>query len=184
LTDLLARLERLDGRVRAASVALAFGGLLLLFLNALAVVADVLLRATLSAPIDRLSDVSSVIIFCAAASCLPAATASRTHITIGALDSVLSPRALEALKGVAAMVCAGVFGLIAWQVWLYALEMDQTNRRLSQIDIPVAPFWGFVAVCLLLNLLIQVFNVVRHLARATAVAAHGAEVPEAGAGLL
>lgn len=178
------QLERLDARVRAASVALAFGGLLLLFLNALAVVADVLLRATLSAPIDRLSDVSSVIVFCAAASCLPAATASRTHITIGALDSLLTPRALEALKGLAAAVCAGVFGLIAWQVWLYTLEMDQTNRRLSQIDVPVAPFWGFVTACLVLNLLIQLFNVVRHAARAVDEPAQGDEQAGTGTGML
>ncbi|MEO7244453.1 MAG: TRAP transporter small permease subunit [Rubrivivax sp.] len=182
---MLARLERVDARVRGVSVALAFSGLLLLFLNALAVVADVLLRAALSAPIDRLSDVSSVITFCAAASCLPAATASRMHITIGALDSVLSARALEALKGVAAIVCAVVFGLIAWQGWLYTLEMNQTHRRLSQIDIPVAPFWGFVTACLVLNLLIQGFNVVRHLARASAVPPKGDAAPDAaGAGML
>jgi TRAP-type C4-dicarboxylate transport system permease small subunit len=145
----------------------------------------VLLRATFSAPIDRLSDVSSVVIFCAAASCLPAATASRMHITIGALDAILSPRALEALKGFAALVCAVVFGLIAWQVWLYAVEMDQTNRRLAQIDVPVAPFWAFVSACLLLNLLIQVFNVVRHWARAArATGPADATVQDPAAGIL
>jgi TRAP-type C4-dicarboxylate transport system permease small subunit len=184
LSAALARLERVDARLRALSVALAFAGLLVLFLNSLAVVADVLLRAAFSAPIDRLSDVSSVIIFGAAACCLPAATAGRTHITIGALDGVLSKRGLEALKAVAALVTSAVFGLIAWQLWLYTLEMDRTGRRLSQIDIAVAPFWAFVTACLVLNAAIQLFNVWRHAARAIGGPMDGDAAAESEAGIV
>ncbi len=162
------RIEQIDRLLRRVTVVLAFCGLLALFLNAVAVVFDVLLRAAFSAPIDRLSDVSAVVIFCAAACCLPAATASRRHITIGALDGVLPWRALEALKAFAALVCTAVFALIAWQVVLYAQEMQRTGERLSQIDISVAPFWVFVALCLVLNAFVQLFNVVRHALRATA----------------
>jgi TRAP-type C4-dicarboxylate transport system permease small subunit len=165
------RIEQIDRLLRRATVVLAFCGLLALFLNAIAVVADVLLRAAFSAPIDRLSDVSAVIIYCAAACCLPAATASRRHITIGALDGILSWRALEVLKAFAALVCTAVFGLIAWQVALYAQEMQHTGERLSQIDISVAPFWAFVALCLVLNAAVQGFNVVRHGWRAVSGAA-------------
>jgi TRAP-type C4-dicarboxylate transport system permease small subunit len=184
LNPTLARLDRIDARLRSVSVALAFAGLLVLFLNSLAVVADVLLRAAFSAPIDRLSDVSSVIIFCAAACCLPAATASRTHITIGALDSLLSARALEALKALAALVTAAVFGLIAWQLWLYTLEMKRTGRSLAQIDISVAPFWAFVSACLVQNFAIQLSNEQRHAARAIGGVAQGDAPADAEAGIV
>ena len=50
-------MRRLDGWLRRASRLLAVAGLLALFGNALAVVADVVLRAVFAAPIDRLSDV-------------------------------------------------------------------------------------------------------------------------------
>ena len=163
---LVAGIERVDAVVRRASVVLAFAGLSLLFLNAVAVVVDVALRAAFSAPIDRLSDVSEVIIFCAAACCLPAATAARVHITIRALDARLSTRARHGLEGTAAALTAVVFGLIAWQVWRYVIEMADNGRRLSQIDIPVAPFWSFVALCLTLNVAIQLFNLLRHVVRA------------------
>lgn len=149
-------LARLDGWLVEASRWFAAAGMLLLFLNAMAVVLDVLLRALFRAPIDRLSDVSSVVYYVAAACCLPAATAARRHITINALQGVLRPRRLALLEAFAAALTAAVFALFAVQAWTYVGELAATNRTLSQIDVSIAPFWGFVAAMVVFNCAVQV----------------------------
>ena len=159
----------LEARIREATRWLATLGLLCLFVNALAVVADVALRAMFSAPIDRLSDVSSVVYFIAAACCLPAATAYRRHITIRALDSLLGPRARAAVDTFAAAVSAIILGMIAYQVFAYAGELLRTGRTLSQIAIRVAPLWYFVFACLAAAFLIQVWICLMHAAVALGV---------------
>lgn len=155
-------LPRLDASARAASRWLAAFGLLLLFANALAVVADVLLRAGLNAPIDRLPDVSSVVYYIAAACCLPAAAAHRRHITIRALGGLRSAGAKEAIEAFAALLTAAVFGIIAWQIWRHTLDLAANNRTLWQIDVPIAPFWWAVTALLLLNFAIQLGVLLQH----------------------
>ena len=142
-------MRRLDGWLRRASRLLAVAGLLALFGNALAVVADVVLRAVFAAPIDRLSDVSSMVFVVSAACCVPAATANRCHITIRAFDGRLRPRARAAIEAAAALLAATVFGLVTWQLGVYVGEVRSSGQTLSQIDFPGAPFWIFVTGCLL-----------------------------------
>jgi TRAP-type C4-dicarboxylate transport system permease small subunit len=169
-------MQALDDRICAATRWIAALGLLALFLNSMAVVVDVLLRALLSAPIDKLSDVSSVIFFTAAACCIPSATAARRHITIRALEGLPWPRVREAINGLAGTVTAIILGLLAWQAMVSAAEMAANGRTLSQIPVRVAPFWYFVAACMVLSALIQVFIVIRH-----ASAALGGGASKAGA---
>ncbi len=150
-----AALTRLDGWLLSATRWIAAAGMLLLFLNAMAVVVDVLLRALFRAPIDRLSDVSSVVYYVAAACCLPAATAARRHVTIRALADVLGPRSLALVETFAAALTAAVCAAIAAQAWQYALEVAATRRTLSQIRLSIAPFWAFVTAMVVLNCLVQ-----------------------------
>ncbi|MGE0311884.1 MAG: TRAP transporter small permease [Lautropia sp.] len=159
----MARLAAFDRRLRALTRVLATFGLLALFGNAVAVVADVVLRAGFSAPIDRLSDVSSVIFIVAAACCVPAATASRRHVTIRAFDSRLSAPVREAVEAVAALLTTIVFVLIAWQVGGYVAEVAASGQTLSQIAVPVAPIWAFVTACLALTAACQAVVCVDHL---------------------
>jgi TRAP-type C4-dicarboxylate transport system permease small subunit len=140
--------SELDLRVRSFARGLATAGLIGLFFNALAVVVDVASRAALDAPIDRLSDVSSVIFIVCAACCVPAATANRRHVTIRALDERLSAPAKAVLEAVAALLSTVVFAVICWQVALYADELRRTNQTLSQIEVPIWPLWYFVTLTL------------------------------------
>jgi len=164
-------MQAFDDRICAATRWIAALGLLALFLNSMAVVVDVLLRAVFSAPIDRLSDVSSVIYYTAAACCIPSATAARRHITIRALEGLPWPRVRDAVNALAATVTAVILGLLAWQAMVSAAEMANTGRTLSQIPVRVAPFWYFVAACMVLSTLIQAFIVIRHAAAALGGAA-------------
>lgn len=156
-------LARLDSLIRLSSRSVAAAGLLLLFLNALAVVVDVALRAMLSAPIALLPDISSVVFYLAAAAALPAATAMRRHVTIRALEGVLPPRGEALLDALAALVTTAVFAVIAWQIALYTLELTATHRTLFQLSIPVAPFWWAVTALLAFNALIEALAALRHL---------------------
>lgn len=170
-------MQALDDWIHAATRWIATLGLLALFLNSMAVVLDVLLRAMFAAPIDRLSDVSAVIFFTSAACCIPSATAGRRHITIRALENLPWPRVRDAVNAVAATVTAIVLGLLAWQTIVAASEMATNGRTLSQIPVRIAPFWYFVAACMVLSTLIQVFIVIRH-----AAAALGSGASDAAAG--
>lgn len=148
-------IRRIDHWLRTVTRGLAIVGLMALFANALAVVADVMLRVLFSSPIDRLSDVSGMIFVVSAACCVPAATAGRRHITIRALDGAMSARWRAAVEGLAALLTTLVFALVTWQLGVYAQEVSATRQTLSQIDIPVAPFWLFVTGCLLLTTVAQ-----------------------------
>lgn len=173
--DKVPGMQALDDRICAATRWIATLGLLALFVNSMAVVADVLMRAVFSAPIDKLSDVSAVIFFTSAACCIPSATAARRHITIRALEGLPWPRIRDAVNGLAGTVTAVVLGLLAWQTIISASEMATNGRTLSQIPVRVAPFWYFVAACMVLSVLIQIFIVIRYASAALGGAAGNAE---------
>ncbi len=176
-------LERANAASARLARALATAGLVGLFANAVAVVVDVVLRAAFSSPIDRLSDVSSVVFIVCAACCLPAATASRRHITIRALERLRAPRAKAAVEAFAALAAALAFALIAWQVGRYADELAAAGQTLSQIALPVAPIWYFVTACLAFNALIQL-QVLAEMLRAVWRASPMAGAPVDDPGLL
>ena len=141
-------MRRIDGWLRATTRLLAVVGMLALFANAFAVVLDAFLRSAFAAPIDRLSDVSGMIFVIAAACCVPAATANRSHITIRALEGRLGPRARAAIETFAALLATLVFALVTWQLGIYVGEVSASGQTLSQIDFPVAPLWVFVTACI------------------------------------
>jgi TRAP-type C4-dicarboxylate transport system permease small subunit len=149
------RLDAAASTLRRAADRLAAFGLCLLAINALATVADVLLRALLSAPIDRLSDVSSVIYFLSAACCVPAATAHRRHITIRAFEGRLPARPAALLEAFASAVLLAIWCVIALQLWLHAHGLQTVGQTLSQIAVPVAPFWYAVALSMSFNALLE-----------------------------
>ena len=159
-------LARLDSVIQLSSRSIAAAGLALLFLNASAVVVDVLLRAAFSAPIELLPDISSVVFYLAAAAALPMATAMRRHVTIRALQGVLPRRGEALLEALASLVTTAVFGVIAYQIGLYTLELSATHRTLFQLSIPVAPFWWVVTGLLAFNCLIEALAALRHLCAA------------------
>jgi TRAP-type C4-dicarboxylate transport system permease small subunit len=144
-----------DRVLRPGANWLAAAGLCLLFLNSLAIVADVLLRALLSSPIDRLSDVSSVVYILSAACCIPAATANRRHITIRAFEGRVGPRGEAALEAFASLCLIAAWSVITYQLWLHAHGLALVGQTLSQIQVPVAPFWYFVAACLSFTWLVE-----------------------------
>lgn len=164
-----------DRAFRAASNALALAGLSLLLLNSIATVCDILLRALFRSPIDRLSDVSTVLYVLAAAACLPAATVQRRHITIRAFEARLRGRGHAALECFATALLLLTWGVIAWQAWSYAQEMRATGQTLSQIGVSVAPIWYAVAVAMTFNALGEGANLAHWIRRLGGAAATGPE---------
>lgn len=154
-------LTKMDSALRSLAVAVATLGLCLLFLNAVATVADVVGRSLFDTPIDRLSDVSLLIYIVAAACCVPAATARRRHITIRPFEGRLSPRGHAAIEAGASLLLLAVWVLLAWQIWRHAAGLQRVGQTLSQLPIHVAPFWFFVAVALSFNALLEALNLAK-----------------------
>lgn len=176
LGDLKREIQAIDRVVGSFASSLATVGLVGLFVNALAVVVDVAARASLDWPIDRLSDVSSVIFILCAACCLPAATARRRHVTIRAFDDRLPGIARSVLEALAALLATLVFSVICWQVAVYAEELRRTGQTLSQIEVPVWPLWYGVTFTLGLAALAQALVFLDHMMDVL----HGGESPRRG----
>lgn len=154
---------RVDGFVRRTTRVIGTVGLIALFGNASVVVLDIVLRWLFLAPIDRFSDVSSVIFYLAAACCIPAVTAEQRNITIRVLGGIENRRLVAAVDALAAAIVAAVLAIIVWQVWLYTGELAANGRTLPQIPVSIAPFWAVVTGLLALAFLVQLFVLAKHL---------------------
>jgi len=115
------------------------------------------LRRAFSAPIDRFSDVSAVIFFMAAACCIPIVMAEQRNITIRVFGGIARVRVRALIEIFAGTTVAAVLGIIVYQVYLYTGELAATGRTLTQIPVPIAPFWGVVTILLGLAWVVQLF---------------------------
>ena len=175
---------RVDGVIRRSTRVIGTAGLLVLFANACVVVLDVVLRWVFLAPIDRFSDVSSVIFYLAAASCIPVVTAEQRNITIRVFGGLPNRRLPAVIDAVAAAIVAVVLALIVWQIAVYTRELAENGRTLAQIPVQIAPFWAVVTGLLALAFLVQLFVLAKHLRAALGYGSVGAEADAAEASAL
>jgi TRAP-type C4-dicarboxylate transport system permease small subunit len=75
------------------------------------------------------------------------------HVSVDLLVERLPERVQLFVDGMGALLGAGLFGLVAWQSALYALEMKQSGEVSMTLQMPVYPFLlGLAAGCAMLFL--------------------------------
>lgn len=115
------------------------------------VIADVLLRWLLSAPIDGVAEISKLLVAVVIASFFPLSLAGRQHIAIDLLGSRLPAGLRRAVEGFAAGVTLVVVALVAWRLILYTDETARSGETTWVLGWPVAPWWvavaGLIALC-------------------------------------
>ena len=82
---------------------------------------------------------------------------NRGHIAVDFLVQKLPPRAQTIVDGINALICAVLFGLLAWQSMHYAADLKSFGEVSMTLQMPVYPFvYGIAAGCWLLVLVLVV----------------------------
>lgn len=118
-------------------------------------VGEVLIRWAFKFPIRGVFDLSQLVIIIIIASCLPLVSAERRHITVRLIGTVLGGHANALLEAFGAMITTIIFGLLTWQLWVYADELSAANESTWLTHWPVAPWWRAATVLIALCCVIQ-----------------------------
>jgi len=140
--------------IRGARVISLIGLVGLLVLSVITV-GEVLLRWLFKYPIPGVYDLSQLVVIIVIASCLPLVCAERNHITVRLLGTVLGKRANDLLEAFGALITMIIFGLMAWQLWIYASELAASNQTTWLILMPVSPWWRVATILIALCFPIQ-----------------------------
>ena len=130
-----------------ARIAALCGGAAALCLVAmmLLTVADVVLRATANAPIRGVYELVELLLAGTFFLALPAVFLRDDHIVVNSIDEWL-PRAVPALKRIAAVLAAGFLAVMAWQGWIAAADTLVFNDVTADLSIPRIWHWTALLV--------------------------------------
>ncbi|VFR74049.1 TRAP dicarboxylate transporter, DctQ subunit, unknown substrate 7 [plant metagenome] len=147
----LSNTRALLARISRAS---ALSGLYLLFLTALGVSADVLVRKLFGIAFVGTDELGGYVMAIATSWALSYAFLEGAHIRVNVIHMTLRPAPKAWLDILAAAVTAVIIGLLAWQVWIIAFEswefdaVSNTPLRLP-LWIPQFMFLGGIVLFLL-----------------------------------
>ena len=133
-------------------------GLAGLLVLAAITVGEVLLRWLFNYPILGISDVSSLVVTLAVASCFPLVFAERRSITVKIVGKLSGSRVNAFLEAFGSLASLGIFILVAWQLWVYANELAMNNQTTWVVLWPMSPWYRIAA--LLMALCVPVLTVV------------------------
>ena len=143
------RIMTVTNRISRAIALIGLAGLLVL---SLATVLDVLLRWLFNSPIVGLNDTYSMFAAIIIASSFPLCIAQRGNITIRFLGKFLGSSASDLFEAFGNLVTAAIFVLMAWQLWLYANELQADGQTTWILSWPVSPWWRVVTILVVVNI--------------------------------
>jgi TRAP-type C4-dicarboxylate transport system permease small subunit len=148
-------LSRLEARSQSVARFCALFGMLGLVTFVLMTNLDVSMRWLLNRPIDGIPDVAPLMIAIVVASFFPLALTERCHVSIEFLGNALGPRARARLEMLVALVTLVFFGLVAWQIIVYTIDLHAMGQTTWVVQIPAAPWWVVVSLFMLLCVVVQ-----------------------------
>jgi len=126
-------------------------GLAGLLLFAGITVAEVLLRWLFNYPILGVSDVSSLVVTVAVASCFPLVFSERRSIAVRIAGNLLGKRVNAVLEAFGTLVTLGMFFLVTWQLWDYAVELAKNDQTTWVVLWPMSPWYRIAAILMALS---------------------------------
>lgn len=124
----------------------ALGGLSILLLLALLIIADILMRWLLGKPYEGVGDLSRVLLPIIVTSCFPIGLLEHRHVTIRFLGKTLGHPWEAYLNLFGGILLLLFFSLVAGQFVLYAMELQSVGEHTWVIQIPMAPWWWITTV--------------------------------------
>ncbi|MFQ5562521.1 MAG: TRAP transporter small permease [Parvularculaceae bacterium] len=141
----LARLERLDAKVRRVCDGLAFAGVAGLLLQAFLILFDALMRWLFSSPVQGVEDLSGLLITIIVATFFPAVLIGRQNIRAAIAGRFVGARAAAWLDVFGHAVLLAFFAIIAWQFAAYAVDARMQTTHILRL--PTAPaLWAAAAI--------------------------------------
>jgi len=121
---------------------------------------EVLVRWLFSFPIQGVYDISGLVVTIVIAACFPVVSAERRHIAVRLTDSLFSARVNNLLEAFGELVSMLIFGLMTWQLWIYANELTSSNQTTWMLLWPLAPWWRAATILLAFCFPIHLINLV------------------------
>ena len=149
-------LDMIAGRFTTVTRNAAFLGVIAMLALVFATVADVVLRWLFSAPIVGLNEIVGMGTGVAVAATFPAGAMQRVNLTIELLQNILSKRKIGWLKVVAHSSLLVFYGLMAWQVTIYAMKLNARAAETVYLKLPTAPFIFAIAAFFVVTTLAQI----------------------------
>ena len=148
-------LRRLDHYLALSTKVLSAFGLALLTGLSLCIVADVILRWAFAAPIEGLSEVTSLLAAVIIGSFFPLSLHARRHASIRVMPKLLGPKAAAIFDQFSALIVLIFFCLMAWQFARYTAELAEAGERTWILQLDVSLWWAAVTVLLAAAALVQ-----------------------------
>ena len=145
-------IEKIVLRVSRLTALIGLAGLLV---YAGATVLDVLMRWLLDSPITGVQDASSAFTSVIIASCFALCIVDRSNITIRFLGNALGKPWKESFEGFGNLVTLVIFGLMSWQLWLFAGQLAADGETTWVLSWPLSPWWRISAVLVALCVPVQ-----------------------------
>jgi len=90
---------------------------------------------------------------------LPLVSHGDEHVTMDFIDRLLPRSALLALVRAVHLLCAGIMGFLAWQVWIKADTISGYGDTTDVLRILIGPFVYFMSLMIGLTGLVHLFKV-------------------------
>ncbi len=152
-------LDGLARRFTTVAQNVAFIGVIAMLALVFATIADVILRWLISKPIVGLNEIVGMGMGVAVAASFPAGAMQRVNLTIELLQNMLPARAIGWLKVVAHTLLLLFYGLMAWQVWVYADKLAARAAETVYLKLPTAPFIYAIATFFAVTTIAQILVV-------------------------
>ena len=159
-------LEKINRAIIRCSRVAALAGLLGLLIVAVMTVVEGVIRSFFHIAIMGASDLFSVVLAVAIASCFPLVLAERRSVTIRMLGNLVSPRSNALLESFGNLLTLGFFGVVVWQLWVYAGELFKDNVTTYQWQWHLFPWYYAAAVFFGLCVPAEAFVLYDHFRRA------------------
>ncbi len=127
-----------------------------------ATVLDVLMRWLFNSPFPALNEVVAMLFAVAISATVPAGLANKVNLRIDLLTRFMTPRLGLWLDAMGSLLLLVFFGLLTWQIYVYAGQLADQGRGTVMLGLPQAPFIYGVAVLLTIGCLVQLVIMLNH----------------------
>ncbi|MFP1646504.1 TRAP transporter small permease [Pontitalea aquivivens] len=120
---------------------------LLLMGCAVLTLADVTGRNLFNQPVPGATELTEIAVVAITFLLYPRVAWANTHISVDLLDNVLGRMVRHGLEVLAAVLAAGVFGVLAWRLWVLAGRVADYGDITPYLRLPLAPVYYGMAIC-------------------------------------
>ncbi len=152
-------LDALDAAtIRFARLVAVIGLIALLVLSAI-ILANAFMRWIFSQPIEGVRDWVKLVVAVAVGGCLPAVLALRQNVAIRYVGGAFGGRVYIVLELFGALFVLTAFGVLAWLLQIYTLELRIDRETTENIGMLIWPWWQGVTTLFYLSVLVQILVV-------------------------